>query len=73
MALPLIPFLLGAAAGAAVTYILTTGGARNRIASAAQDLGDSVQAKAETVKSVVSDSVEGATAAAKDAASKVKR
>ena len=71
MALPLIPFLLGAATGAAVTYMFVTGSTRDRIATAAQDVGDVVQAKAKQAKSVVSDNLEEAVEAAKGAASKV--
>ena len=74
MALPLIPLLIGAAAGAAVTYILITKkDARNRIANAAQDLTDSVEAGAGKVKSAVSDVVDDATQAVKDVASKANK
>lgn len=71
MAIPLLPFLLGAATGAALTYIISNRGARRRLTSAAEEMGDVVQARAEKIKSAASDTVDKATAAAKDAASKV--
>jgi hypothetical protein len=71
MAIPLVPVLIGAALGAAVTYVLTTRNARKQLASALQNLGDSVEAGAEKVKSVASDAAADAQKAAKKAASKV--
>jgi gas vesicle protein len=72
MALPFFPLLIGAAVGAAATYILMTKkDARNRITNAAQDLTDTVEAKAGKVTSAVSDAMEDATKVVKDAASKV--
>ncbi len=71
MAIPLFPFLLGVATGAAVTYMVSNSGARKRLRNAAEDMGDAVQAQAETVKTAVSDTADEATATVKDAASKV--
>ncbi len=71
MAIPVFPFLLGVATGAAVTYMLSNKGSRKRLTSAAEEMGDAVQARAERVKSAVSDTVDDATSAVKDAASKV--
>ncbi len=70
MAIPLFPFLLGVATGAAVTYIVSNRGAQKRLTSAAEEMGDAVKARAESVESAVSDTVDEATAAVKDAASK---
>ncbi len=71
MPLPLIPLLIGAAIGAAVTYIITNRDSQNRLTNAAQDVGDSVQAGADKLKRVVSDTVDDASSAVKDVASKV--
>lgn len=68
---PVIPVLVGAAIGAAVTYFLANRNARNQITNALQDLGNTVEAAMAKVKNVASDAVEDATDAAKKAASKV--
>ena len=75
MAFPLIPVLAGAAALAAVAYIVATRNpnAKKQLTNAAQDLGDSVQAGAEKLKDVVSDTIDDAGKAAEDAASSVKK
>ena len=68
---PLIPVLIGAALGAAVTYILTTRNARKQITDTLQDLGDSVEAGAEKIKNAAADVAEETAETAKDVASKV--
>ena len=75
MAFPLIPVLAGAAALAAVAYIVATRNpnAKKQLTNAAQDLGDSVQAGAEKLKDVVSDTIDDAGKAAEDVASNVKK
>lgn len=73
MAFPLLPMLIGAAAGAAVTYYLTTNkDARKRLVDAAQDVGNTVQAEADKLSRVVSDKVDDASKAVQDAASNAK-
>ncbi len=73
MAFPLIPILIGAAAGAAVTYYLTTNkDARKRLTDVAQDVGSSVQAEADKLSRVVADKTDDASKAVKDAASNAK-
>lgn len=71
MALPLIPLLIGAAAGAAITYVVMNRRARNSIKDAAQDLTDSVEGEAGRVTSAVTGAMEDATKVVKDAAKKV--
>lgn len=72
MAYPLIPFVIGAAAGAAVTYFLVTNKeARKRLTDAAQEMGESVQTGADKLTKVVSDKMDDASKAVKDAASKI--
>jgi len=71
MALPLIPVLIGAAAGAAITYVLLNSRSRNPLGNAARDLTDSAESGAGKVTSAVSGAVEDATKAVKDAANKV--
>lgn len=75
MAFPLIPVLAGAAALAAVAYIVATRNpnAKKQLTNAAQDLGDSVQAGAEKLKDVVSDTIDDAGKTAEDVASSVKK
>jgi hypothetical protein len=63
--------LIGAAAGAAITYILMTRKSGNPIQGAAQDFIDNVESGADKVTSGVSDTMEDATQAVKDAARKV--
>ena len=71
MAFPLIPVLIGAAAGAAVTYYLITNrDARKRLADAAQDMSESVQSGAERFSRVVTEKMDDASKAVKDTASK---
>jgi len=73
MAFPLIPVLIGAAVGAAVTYYLTTNkDARKRLSDAAQDVSGSVQARADQFTKIVSDKMDDASKAVKDAASQAK-
>ena len=67
MAIPLIPVLIGAAAGAAITYMLMVGRVRRSLADTVQDVGDTVQSKARRVKDTVTDVVDDATDAVKDA------
>lgn len=71
MALPLIPVLIGAAAGAAIAYVLLNSRSRNPPGNAARDLTDNVESGAGKVTSAVSGAVEDATKAVKDAANKV--
>ena len=71
MAIPLFPFLLGVATGAAVTYMLSNSGARRRLTKAAEEAGDAIKVRTEKVESAVSETVDKVTAAARDAASKV--
>jgi hypothetical protein len=64
--------LIGAAAGAALTYyLLSRRGPGNRITDAAQDLTGTVEKEAGKVSSAVTGAVEDATKAVKEAASKV--
>ncbi len=73
MAFPLIPALIGAAAGAAVTYYLITNkNARQRLADAAQDMGDTVQTGADKLTKTVTDTVDDASKVVKDAAAQAK-
>ena len=71
MPLPLIPLLIGAAAGAAITYVVMNRSSRNPFKNAAQDLTDSVEGGASKVTSAVSGAMEDASRAVKDAAKKV--
>lgn len=71
MPLPLVPLLIGAAAGAAITYVVMTRRSRDAFKNAAQDLTSSVGDGASKVTSAVSDVVEDATKAVKSAAKKV--
>ena len=71
MALPLVPVLIGAAAGAAITYFILNSSSRNPMGNAARDLTDSVESGAGKVTSAVSGAVEDASRAVKDAANKV--
>lgn len=68
MAFPLIPVLVGAAAVGAVTYFIITRNpnAKKQLTNAAQDLGDSVQAGAEKLTEIVSDTVDDAGKAVSD-------
>jgi len=68
---PLIPVLIGAAAGAAVTYILTSRSARKQITQALQDLEGSAETGAEELKAAASDKLDEAADAVKKAASKL--
>lgn len=71
MALPLIPVLIGAAAGAAITYLLLNSRAGNPLEGAGRDLADSVESGSDKVTSAVSGVVEDATKVVKDTANKV--
>jgi len=73
MALPLIPVLIGAAAGAAITYVLLNSRSRNPLGNTARDLTDSVESGAGKVKSAVTGAVDDATKAVKNAANKVSK
>jgi hypothetical protein len=68
---PLVPVLIGAAVGAAITYVLTKRGVRKQIADSLEDLGDSVAAEAQEWTSAAKDKVEGATKTVKKTASKI--
>jgi hypothetical protein len=70
---PVVPVLIGAAIGAAVTYVLTTRSARKQITAAFEDAGDSLASGAKKATSTLSDAVEGATDAAKEVASNIKK
>ena len=71
MALPLVPVLIGAAAGAAITYVVLKSRSRKPLGNAARDLTDRVESGASKVTSAVSGAVEDASRAVKDAANKV--
>ncbi len=73
MHLPLVPLLIGAAVGAAITYFAMTRSSRNPLKGAAQDLTDSVEDGASQVTSAVSDVMEDATRAVKGVAKKVSK
>ena len=68
---PLIPVLVGAAVGAAVTYIFTARSARKQITDALQELGETVEAGADKVKTAAEDTADAASDAAKKVASKI--
>ena len=71
MALPLVPVFIGAAAGAAITYLFLNSRSSNPLGNVAQELTDSVESGAGKVTSAVSGAVDGATKAVKDATNKV--
>jgi hypothetical protein len=73
MALPLVPVLIGAAAGAAITYVLLNSRSSNPLGNAARDLTDSVESGASKVTGAVSGAVEDATKVVQDAAKKVSK
>ena len=70
MALPLVPVLIGAAVGAAVTYLILNSRSGNPLGNVAQELTDSVESGAGKVKSAVSGAVDDAATAVKGAANK---
>lgn len=65
MPIPLIPVLIGAAAGAAVTYLIMAGKSPKNLADAAQDVGATVQSNARRVGSAMTDAVDDASGAVK--------
>ncbi len=70
---PLIPVLVGAAVGSAVTYILTSRKARKQLTDSLDDLGDAVDGVANKAKDVVEDAADVVSDAATKAASKGRR
>jgi hypothetical protein len=71
MALPLAPLLIGAAAGAVITYVLMTKNSRTRIRNAAHDLTDSAESGADKVTDTVSGAMDDATQMLKKARSRI--
>ena len=70
---PIVPVLIGAAVGSAVTYLLTKARARKDVMDSLEDLGDAVTDEAERVADAASEGIEEAAGAAKRAASKIRR
>lgn len=69
---PIVPVLVGAAVGAAVTYLLTKVKARKDIMDSLEDLGDAVSDEAERVADAASEGIEEVSGAAKRTASKIR-
>jgi len=63
--------LVGAAVGAAVTYLLTSRSTRGKITNALEDFGNTLEEEADELSSAAADKVQKATQAAKNAASKI--
>ena len=72
MALPLIPILIGTAAGAALNYILTNQRLLKQFSDSAEELGDSIQTGAGKARNIMSDAVEEASQTAHEATEAVK-
>jgi hypothetical protein len=70
---PILPVLIGAAIGAAVTYVLTSRSAKKQIADALDDVGETLGPKAKRAASSLSDTVDAATDTAKEAVSRVRK
>lgn len=68
MFLPIVPVLIGAAVGAAVTYIVMDKSFRKRLSDSVHDLGDTVQSRVRDAKRGATDVLEDTADAAKDAA-----
>jgi hypothetical protein len=69
MFLPILPLLVGAAAGAVVTYVIMDKSFRKRLSESVHELGDSVQSRVKHAKRGASEILDDAADAAKDAAS----
>ena len=69
---PLLPVLIGAAVGSAVTYILTTRGIRKQLTDTLQDVGDAADDGVHEIRQRVEDVAESATDAAHKTASKIR-
>jgi len=61
---PLIPVLIGAAVGSAVTYILTSRKAGKRLTDSLDGIGDAAEGVAAKAKNAVEDAADAATKAA---------
>ena len=72
MALPLIPILIGTAAGAALNYFLTNQRFHKQFSDTAEELGDSIQSGANKARNVMSDVVEDVSQTAQEATEAVK-
>jgi gas vesicle protein len=70
---PLIPVLVGAAAGAAITFLLTKASARRRLRDSLEDLGDSVVESAEDARDAAEDAFDEASGKAEEIVSKVRK
>jgi hypothetical protein len=65
--------LIGAAIGAAVTYVLTKRSARMQVTDAFDDVGQTLAPRAKRAASALSDAVEEVTDTAKEAVSRVRK
>jgi archaellum component FlaG (FlaF/FlaG flagellin family) len=68
MFIPIVPVLIGAAVGAAITYVIMDKSFQKRLSDSAHDLGDTIQSRVKRAKRSATDVVDDVADAAEDAA-----